>query len=1105
MKRLCIALTLFVLAFSGYTQQINVSGKVISGSDQQTIPGATVQVLHKPIGTVTDIDGNYSLKGVGSKDSLIFSSIGFVKQIVAIGGKTVINITLQVTSTELKEVVVTALGISRQKRELGFATAKLSGDLVTRSSSASVITAMTGRVANVTVSSGDGVEGGSTRVVIRGNNNLTTNNQPLIVIDGIPVENNPGMTNIGRGVDWGNAINNVNSFDIESYNILKGGSASALYGSRGANGVILITTKRGQQQKGIGVTYNFSEKIIHPYRYREVQNKYGGGGPIALTPPKFPTSANGDTLKYPGIYGSESFPINQQGQTSNSAAEFGYYGSSVSWGPKMNGEMVKWWDGVMRPWSPQPDNLSIPYHDGFTTTHNIAASGGGPNGTMRVSITNQDQKPIIDNSNSNQTTVNVAGNLKASQKVRVDMSISYINYKRLNSPMVGEDGNSINKGLLYSWPRSYQGEDKANYANADGAQNKMENYPYKYVSQTIWWNYYNNNTTLTRDKYIGSISLIYDVTPWLNAVFRTGKDFTLSQFETKNKPIDVLGLKDGYYGNALNREVSNNSDFLITATKDKFFKSDINVKFSIGGNAWSLNQYAVSGHSGTWYYPNMYSMVNFTEPTYKDSLGLLILDHTGNSPSNLATGSSLIRKKINSAYSFLNLGYKNYLFADITGRNDWSSTLPQGKNSYFYPSLTLSFIASEALKLQEKLPWMNFLKLRASFAQTATDADPYQTEFYYKSGFFGGQQSTVFPDTIPPYKLIPQRVNTYETGLNIAILDNRIDFDITYYYARSFDQILNLPAPISSGSNSILINDGVLTNKGIEIVLTAVPVQTKNFIFKTGITFGRNRNKIVSLGAYGDKLKLADIWGLNGPAMYVKAGEQYGTIYGYDYVYDSKGRRIVNDEGTKYEVTTDRVPVGNAAADFVAGWTTDFSYKNFRLTTLVDCKWGGDIYCGSYVIGLQTGQSPETLLERDGGGLPYTDPAGNTSNIGVVLPGVHADGTPNTTVVHYYYKYMPNAGGWGHFLTTPGIVENTWVKLREVSLSYTLPAELLKKQKIFQSLSLSLTGRDLFYLYTTLPDKINPEGILGSGNAQGFEWASYPGTRSVIFGINASF
>jgi len=239
--------------------------------------------------------------------------------------------------------------------------------------------------------------------------------------------------------------------------------------------------------------------------------------------------------------------------------------------------------------------------------------------------------------------------------------------------------------------------------------------------------------------------------------------------------------------------------------------------------------------------------------------------------------------------------------------------------------------------------------------------------------------------------------------------------------------------------------------------------------------------------------------------MALREGDEYGTIYGYDYVYHENGKPIVNDEGTKYLITDTRVPIGNASPDFIAGWQTEFIYKGLRLGVLIDTKWGGDIYCGSYVISLQSGQSPETLLEREGGGLPYTDPAGNTSNIGIILDGVYVDGTPNNKVVHYYYKYLPNAGGWGKLLSTPGILEDTWVKMREISLSYTFQNRLISKLKIFQGLTLSVTGRDLFYIYSTLPDKINPEGIMGSGNAQGFEWASLPGTMSFTFGITARF
>ncbi len=1108
MNKFLLLLILFAFSFSVKAQVLTVTGTVTSASDNQTIPGATVQVKNQTNATATDLDGKYLLKGVKGTDTLVFSFIGYTKQFIAVNGRTVIDVTMQVATVELKEVVVTALGVNRQKRELGFSTEKISGEIVSRANTSNVISAMTGRSAGVIVSNNDGVEGGSTRIVIRGNNNIANgaNNQPLIVIDGIPVENNPGLTDIGRGVDWGNTVNNINANDIESYNILKGGAASALYGARGANGVILITTKRGKLQSGIGVTYNFSQKIVTPYRYREVQNKYGAGGPISLTPPTFPTSVTGDTLIYPGIYENDNLIINQFGETSSSTTEFGYYGGAVSWGPAMNGETIQWWDKSMRSWSPQPDNLKIPFRNGFTTTHNLAASGGGKNGTLRVSINRQDHRPIIYNSDFNQTSVNLAGNLAVSQKVKVDLSVTYVNYQRLNSPIIGEDYNSVSKGFLYSYPRSYQGEDLVHYALSDGSRNPMDGFPYYYINQFLWWNYYNNNTDLTRDKYFGSLSLIYDITPWLNLMVRSGRDFNLSQYVTKNKPTDFIGLMNGYYSNTMEKEVADNSDFLLTAKKENLFNTKVNLSFSAGGSTWQKKYYSLNGRTGTWYYPNLYSLINYTPTTYMDSSSSqLIVDHQGDDLGVVAAKERISNRRTNSVYSFLNLAYKNYLFLDLTGRNDWSSTLPPDNNSYFYPSATLSFVASDALKLPESYPWLNFLKVRCSAAQTATDTDPYQTSFYYTTSFFGDQQTSYFPNVIPPYLLKPQRVNSYETGLNLSLINNKIELDFTYYYARSFDQILTLPTPVSSGASSITINEGVLSNRGFEIMLNTVPYQDQNILIKSGLNFSRNRNMVVSLGNYSNILYIADIWGLNGPAMAVEVGEEYGTIVGYDYVYHDNGKPIVNDKGTKYEVTKDRVPIGNASPDFLAGWTTEFTYKNLKVSTLIDTKWGGDIYCGSYVIGLQTGQSPETLKEREGGGLPYTDPSGSTSPIGIVLDGVYADGTPNNKVVHYYYKYLPNAGGWGHFLSTPGILENTWVKMREISVSYTLSPKLLKKLKIMQALTLSLTGRDLFYIYTTLPDKINPEGILGSGNAQGFEWASFPGSRSFTLSINASF
>ncbi|HOW30375.1 MAG TPA: SusC/RagA family TonB-linked outer membrane protein [Bacteroidales bacterium] len=1105
MRKLCTLLLFLSFSAMVSAQQTKVTGTVTSADDGSTLPGVSILVKGTSQGTTTDLNGAYTISNVSSSAVLIYSFLGYQKQEVTVGDKPVINIVLQPLVTKLDEVVVTALGVKRQKREIGYSTEKIGADDITRSSSPNVISAIAGRSAGVMVSQGDGVEGGTTRITIRGNNNLNGNNQPLIVVDNVPMENTPGLENIGRGVDWGNGISDLNALDIEEYTVLKGGAASALYGARGANGVILITTKRGKKQKGLGITYSFEHKITHPYRYREVQDKYGHGGPISFTEPTFPVDGDG-TLLYPGIYGNDKLVINQQGETSSTSEEFGYYGSAVSWGPEMKGQSIKWWDGEMRNYSPQPDNYKQPFRDGFTQTHNISAAGGSDKGTLRISLTRQDHRPIIDNSNYNRTTINVGTTLNVSDKVKADAVITYVKFNRLNSPVLGEDWNSFSKGFLYSWPRSYQGIDMETYQLADGSRNTLEGYPFLYVDKYLWWSYYNNNTNLERDKYTGSLALTYTITPWLNFTGRAGRDYTLEHKTATSRPTDVLGLQNGSYSSDLSKNYSDNFEAVLTAEKKKIFGTGINVRLTGGANRWDYNYYGIYGHSGTWYYPNMYTFFNYTETTYlKDENGEIMVEETGDALASVAAQERISRIRNNSVYSFLNIDYKDYLFVEVTGRNDWSSTLPANSNSYFYPSVSASFIASEAFHIQNHLPWLNFLKIRGGASQTASGTDPYQTAFYYRTSLFGGDQTSYFPSLIPPYQLKPQRVNSYEGGLNIGLFENRIDIDLTCYYKYSFDQILDLPLPTSSGAPGIRINEGVLSNRGVELIINTVPVQTNQVILKAGLNFARNRNKIISLGDYSDTYLLADIWGLNGPAMALKEGDDYGTIIGYDYIYNEKGERVVNDAGTKYLITDTRVPIGNASPDFTGGVHTELTWKGLRFFTLIDTRWGGDIYCGSYVISLQTGQSPLTLVERDGGGLPYTDPEGNVRNVGIILDGVHADGTKNEKVVHYYYKYLPNAGGWGKFISTPGILENTWVKMREISLSYTLPEKFISKLKIFENLSLNLTGRDLFYIYTTLPDKINPEGIMGSGNAQGFEWASYPGTRSFTFGVNASF
>ncbi len=1089
MRKVYFFLILFLcMGFSIKAQDIKVSGYVTSAEDGYGLPGVTIQVKGTSNGTITEIDGDYSIT-VGSRDTLTFSYVGYQTQNIPVNGRNQIDVVMKNDAMMLDNVVVTALGIKRQKRELGYATEDISGADLTRSGSDNVINSLSGRSAGVQIITGDGVSGGSSRIVIRGNNSIFGDNQPLIVVDGVPMTNEGGVTGWDGGQDWGTALNNINQEDIEDLSILKGPTAAALYGSRGGNGVVLITTKKGKKQQGLGINFSSTYKITDPYGYRDVQNKYGAGGPVSFMTPTLTQDANGNYI-YNGNYNSDQGP---EGEPTNTT--FGYYGGAVSWGPVMDGTEMLWWDSVMRAYSPQPNNLSMLYKNSHSFTNNVSFQNAGDFGSIRVSITDDRSDAIIDNCNLKQTTFNVGSLLNISEKIKADISFTYFDFHRLNSPILGESYSNFNKGLLYSWPRSWQGIESTTYEQADGSMTEWGNYPFQYINANTFWTFYNNNTTLDRDKAYGSIRLTYDITDWLTLAGKTALDFSLDQYETKNKPTAVDGMTGGYYKQNMTRDYTLDADFLLTAHKDYIFGSLFKARLSFGGERFYRNTYGLWAGTGTWAYSDLYTFYNYISG--------------GANPitSGMLPGESRYEKQVNSLYGFLNVSYRDYLFLDVTGRNDWSSTLPMNNNSYFYPSATLSFIATEAFKIN----WgpISFLKFRGSAAMTASDDSPYQLDFTYNTGSFGGQLTSTLPTQVPPIQLKPQRQRSYEFGVDFGLWD-KFNMDFTYYDIYSWDQILASPMAVSSGSSSARINTGVVTNKGIEAIMNYNVFQKPDSYLQVGLNFARNTNRIVDLGG-ADMYILSEVWGSNGPAIAVQEGEEYGTIYGWDYVYayDANGnkRPVLNAEGTEYLKTNQRVPVGNCAPLVTGGINMKYNYKNLSVYALVDAKLGGDVYCGSYVISMQTGQSNETLYEREGNGLPLYDAEGNfLGNYGVILPGVQVDPetgavTENEQVVHYYYKYMPNYGGWGNYLTTPGIVNNTWIKLREITVSYNFPSRILEKLKVFQNASISVTGRDLFYIYKSLPDNINPEGTLGTGNAQGLEYGSFPMTRSFIFSL----
>ncbi|MBR5029200.1 MAG: TonB-dependent receptor plug domain-containing protein, partial [Bacteroidales bacterium] len=542
---LLLFLALMVSPLAVLAQSLTVCGKVISGEDGLGLPGVTVQVKGTSSGTVTDMDGNYSVIADGD-DVLVFSFVGYKTKEIAIKGKTKINVTLESDNQLLDDVVVTALGIKRQKRELGYATEEIEGEMIAKSGSGNVINALSGRSAGVQIINPNGVDGGAARITIRGNNSIFGDNQPLIVVDGVPMSNEGGITEWSGGRDWGTALNNINQEDIESLDILKGPTAAALYGSRGGNGVVLITTKKGSKQRGLGISYSAGFKITTPYLYRSVQNKYGACGPITFhTPTLTPIEGMYDdegnqVYEYPGIYSVDDGPAGEPTNTT-----FGYYGGAQSWGPEMNGESVLWWDGQIRKYDPQPNNLKMLFKNGHTMNHNVAFQNAGDFGSVRVSFTESRTDAIIDNCNLRQTTVNVGTLLNVSEKIKADVAFTYLDYNRLNSPEIGESNSNFNKGLLYSWPRSWKGIETTTYENEDGTMNQFDGYPYPYIYSSTFWTFYNNNTTLDRDKMYGSIRMLYDITPWLSASAKVALDWTNDNYITTHKPTTIDGMAGG--------------------------------------------------------------------------------------------------------------------------------------------------------------------------------------------------------------------------------------------------------------------------------------------------------------------------------------------------------------------------------------------------------------------------------------------------------------------------------------------------------------------------------------------------------------------------------
>ena len=1042
MKKVFTLGFLWVLLFltgTGFAQDLSIKGKVQSADGY--LPGASILIKGTSRGSTTDSNGDFTLS-TPANATLVVSFIGYKTMEIPVGSKTVFDIMLENDATQFNEIVVTALGIAREKKALGYSVQEVSGKTLTQARETNLVNSLSGRLAGVQVTNSNGAPGSSSRMIIRGASSIGSNNQPLFVVDGVPVDNSNFGS--GTGIDYGNAAASINPDDVESINVLKGPSAAALYGSRGANGVVLITTKSGKGTKGIGVSFNSNTAFESPFRLPKWQNEYGQGAK--------------------GLFSY----VDGTGAGVND-------GVDESWGPKLDGRLLPQFDSPIAadgtrtptPWIAHPDNVDKFFETGRTLTNNVAITGANDKGDFRLSFTDLDQTGILPNTNYKRRTVSLNAGWNLTKKLSIRATGNYVND--------GSD-NRNNFGLYFIWFGRQVDMDKLKDYHKPGSI-----YQYNW-NDNYWTNPYyllNESTRANeRDRLYGNMSATYKFTDWLSLTARTGTDFYEDRRKTKTAArqakIGASALYDAYNEEQIFVRESN-SDFLLNATH-KFGEFDITA--NIGGNHRS----------------------NYAQRNYMGATELAIprVYNMGNSRQRPVTENSFIRKNVNSLYAAANLGFRNYLFVDLTARNDWSSSLPSDNRSYFYPSAAVSAIITDIFDVKSAV--LSFAKLRAGWARVGNDTDPYRLASTYKyENPWGSTPSLSENNALLNANLKPELTSSYEIGADIRLWQNRVGLDVTYYKKVSSNQILDVNISNATGYLSKLLNAGKIENQGIEIQLTASPIKSEAFEWQVGLNWARNKNKVVSLAnnlttyqlntSYNPLTQTTSTNSFRGLSVEARVGQPYGTFFGKGFLRAPDGQIVYDAQGYPMLESSSRV-LGNFTPDWIGGFSNTFRYKNLSLSTLIDVKHGGDIFSQSINIGRYTGVLAETTLGRE------DDIIGQ----GVVNKGTAAapEYVPNEKRIsseEYHHKY--------YLLTNNEntIFDASYVKLREVKLTYMLSGQVFKKLP-FRDIAISVVGRNLALLKSNLPH-IDPEtSYYNDGNLQGIENGQIPTTRTVGFNIS---
>ena len=1021
-----------------------IKGKVTSGTDNQPLPGVNVIIKGTLKGVITDADGSYQITAA-SNSTLVFSFIGFMPQEIPVQGKNAIDVTLMENISQLNEVVVTALNINRTKNSLGYSVTSIKGDNLNQAKENNMINTLTGKVAGLQISkSASGVDG-SSRVILRGVASILGDNRPLIVVDGIPVNaRHGGADRWGRNPDGGDALSDINPEDVENISVLKGAGAAAAYGSRGANGVILITTRKGTVNKGLGVTLTSNYTNDSPLLYPDFQNEYGHG-------------AYGT---YPNTVPDGGFP-------------WGW-----SWGPKMEGQILPNFFGTTTPYSPQPKNYEEFFQSGHSFTNAIALDGGNETSSVRASYTGQNSSGIIPTNDLKRQTVFLRGFTKMKNVIELDGKVTYIHSKVDNRPGLSE--GATNPGYFLSiMPRNMVSTEL--HEHMEDENGKEQYWTSDPNTGNPYWQLYNATNTDEKHHFQGVFSGKIIFTPQLNLLLRSGMDYEnrTSHDQVARGSRANFPNETGHVYNDMTNTLEWNSDFL--ANYALKVQNNLDFTFSVGGN-YRYNNFKYIAQSGNdLKIDDFYAISNCA--TY-------------------GTSESFEEKAVISAYGLGSVSYKNYLYFDYTLRNDWSSTLPAENNSYFYHSENLSFLFTNAFKIKSNI--LSSGKVRGSFAKVGNDTGPYRTQQYYSvSQTVHPYPMGTYSSVLPSFDLQPEITSSWEAGTNLSLFRNIINLDFTYYYNKSDNQIMGIPMPQATGYTNKVTNAAKLKNHGYEVQIDAKIIKGKSFTWDLTATWSKNISEVVSLYQDMESIILEDSWIAT---IQARPGEEYGVIYAWDYKRDIYGRKLIDDDG--FSQKGEYKKVGSINPDWIGGISNRLTYKNFSLSFLIDIRKGGNVSSMGKAYRALFGTSAETLEGREewysthDPDYLYSVPLPGVEPKGYVEDGVNeTTGSTNTIPIDPIYRWY---NIWAKEVGTDWLLDATNVRLRELVLAYTMPGKLLSKSP-FSDVQISFVGRNLFFFYNAMND-VDPESGYNSGNTGGgFEHNAIPTLRSLGFNIRLGF